>query len=909
MTRSAKIVWIVVGSLVAMLALSASLASFYTEVLWFDDLGQVDVFWTALGWKWAVGASFTAVAFALIYVNMRVARSLAPRARLGLAGSVPAQVAEAVQRVRETVEPRLRWLLPVVAAIAALAVGSGMGGSWERFALAFNSVSFGVKDPQFGLDVGFFVFTLPALRATVDWLAGALFVALLLAAAVHLIDGGIRPWERLAGFAPHVKAHLSVLLGLAALLKAADYLLRIYELDFSPRGQVTGASYTDVHAQLPAYVILIGIALVTAVLLMVNIRFKGWRLPLAALALWVVASILVAGVYPFAVQQLRVEPNEVVVEAPFIKRNIEATRRAFGLEDVEARQFPASEDLTAADIKRNQGTIEDVRLWDPTIVAQSYRQLQSLRPYYEFTDVDVDRYEIDGRRRQVLISAREMDVSQLPDQARNWVNEHTFFTHGYAVVMSPVSEATSRGLPRFIIGDIPPDAPADLQVKRNEIYFGEREDNYVIVHASRPEFDYPVGEENATTTYEADTGVPTGSLLNRVAFALRFGSKDLLFSPLITSKSKVLFRRSIPQRVGSLAPWLGLEDDPYPVLADGRIKWVVDGYTSSDRYPYSEPFYGVSYIRNSVKTVIDAYDGTVTLYAFDPDDPILAAWGKVFPGLITPGDKMPNAIREHLRYPEGLFRLQAQVYRTYHMKDPQVFYNKEDAWDLPMDSGQEMTPFYVLMSLPGETEEDFLIMLPFTPRNRANMIGWMAAKSDPGDYGQRVVFQFPKKKVVLGPEQVSARINQDEIISPQLSLWNQRGSNALFGNMLVIPIEDSIVYIQPLYLQAEQAAIPELTRVVVVYADKVVMESDLEAALLAVFGEGEPDEPSAPGSREATPTPGSATATAAEAADLYRRAIEAQQKGDWAEYGSLIKRLGTVLERLAAGSAEATRSR
>ena len=593
------------------------------------------------------------------------------------------------------------------------------------------------------------------------------------------------------------------------------------------------------------------------------------------------------------------------MEAPYIERNIEATRLAFGLADIESRAFPASEDLTAADVKRNNDTLQDVRLWDPTIVAQSYRQLQALRPYYEFTDVDVDRYEIAGERRQVLISAREMDVAQLPEQAQNWVNEHVFYTHGYGVVMSPVNEATDRGQPRFVIGDIPPEGPEELKLTHAGIYYGERETNYAIVNATKPEFDYPVGEENATTTYDAETGVQVSGFLRRLAFAIRFGSKDLLFSPLITSESKVLYERTVRSRIERLVPWLTLEADPYIVIVDGRLKWVLDGYTVTNDYPYSQRFGGVNYIRNSVKAVVDAYDGSVTLYGFDPEDPILTSWGKVFPGLVADTAEMPDGIRTHLRYPEGLFKLQAEVFKTYHITDPQSFYNKEDAWGLPGEqSGTVMEPFYVLMRLPGEPAEDFVMMLPFTPRNRTNMIGWMAAKSDPAEYGKRVVFRFPKQKVVLGPEQVSARINQDDTISPQLTLWSQRGSQAIHGNMLVIPMEDSIVYIQPLYLQAESTAIPELTRVIVVYADKVVMESDLERALLAVFGQAPPDEAAEEGTGTVEPPAGSATA--AEAAELYQRALEAQRRGDWAEYGRLIGELGRLLEQLSAGSAEAT---
>jgi hypothetical protein len=737
-----------------------------------------------------------------------------------------------------------------------------------------------------------------------DWLPSVLVLAIVATLLVHLIDGAIQPMARFKGFAPHVKAHLSVLLGLLVASKAFDYYLRAYELNFSPRGQVVGASYTDVHAQLPALRILLVIALASAFVLLVNIRFKGWRLPILALGVWIGASILVGSVYPALVQQFRVNPNEVAAEEPYIKRNIESTRRAFALDEVETRPFPAAETLTAQDVLDNVDTLENVRLWDPAIVTQSYRQLQVIRPYYDFFDVDIDRYEIDGVSRQVLVSARELDVNQLAAQAQTWVNTHLVYTHGYGIVMSPVNGADARGLPDFIVGDIPPQTENGPLPTQPAIYFGEETGAYIITNTGIEEFDYPVGDQNATTIYEGAAGIEVGSLLRRVAFAIRFGASQILFSQYIDANSRVLFDRDISTRVDKLAPWLLLDDDPYPVIADGRIVWIIDGYTASDMYPYSEPVAnGMNYLRNSVKVTVDAYDGTVTLYEFDEQDPILKAWSAVFPGLITPADKIPDVLRAHFRYPEGLFSVQAEAYKTYHMTDPQVFYNKEDSWELPgQRAGTPMRPFYVLMRLPGEPTEDFQMIMPFTPRNRDNMIGWMSANSEPDNYGKRIVYQFPKQRVILGPEQVSARISQDDVISPQVSLWSQRGSQVLFGNQIVVPLNDSIVYIQPLYLQAEQTAIPELARVLVVYADKVVMAKDLKEALLAVFGESPP--------QGGEPEPGAADATATLAAELYRRAVEAQRAGDWGEYGRLIEQLGTVLDELVgaegAGASQET---
>lgn len=909
-TNRARLFGVLIAVLFLALPLLAAVSAFYTDYLWFIDLGHRDVFVTTLVSRLATGAAFGFVAFLLFFVNMRFARTMAPRTVLTSVTDLPPQFSDAVINLRAKAGPILDRLILWGSIAAGLLVGLAMSEYWDVMRLALAGVQFGDTDPQFGRDIGYYVFTLPAWRAIADWLPPMLVVTTIVTALVHVIDGAIQPWARLKGFAPHVKAHLSVLFGLLIASKAFDYYLRIYELNFSPRGQVTGASYTDVNAQLPALRILIVIAAISAVALLINIRFRGWRLPAIALGVWLGASLIVGSVYPALIQQFRVVPNEVAAEAPYIERNIQSTRKAFGLDEVETRQFSAAEDLTAQDVLDNRGTLENVRLWDPNIVTQSYRQLQIIRPYYDFIDVDIDRYEVDGRNRQVLISARELDINQLDAQAQNWVNQHLVYTHGYGVAMSPVNAADARGLPDFIIKDIPPESSAMIEIENPAIYFGERTSDYVVVNTSEEdqEFDYPVGDKNAFTSYAGEAGVKVGGFFRRVAFALRFGASQILFSDYLTPDSRVLFDRDVSTRIDKLAPWIWQDGDPYPVIVDGRIVWVIDGYTWSDMYPYSQPFYGTSYIRNAVKITVDAYDGTTTIYGFDPDDPILKAWGEIFPDLITSAEEIPEEVAAHFRYPENLFRIQAEAYKNYHMTDPKVFYNKEDSWWLPgekTDAGA-MDPYYVLMRLPGEPTEDFQMIIPFTPRNRDNMIGWMAAKSDPTEYGKRVVYQFPKQKVILGPEQVGARINQDESISPQISLWSQRGSQVIFGNMLVVPLRESIVYIQPLYLQAEQAAIPELTRVVVVYADKVEMAPDLETALLQVFGESPPPDAGTPDDGE--PGPG-ADASTQEAQRLYLDAVDAQRAGDWAEYGRLIQELGRVLGELSGSdvpSAEAT---
>ena len=892
--RSRPLTIIVLAVLVFGLPFLGWLATLLTDYLWFVDLGQQQVFVTTWLSRLSTGALFGVIAFALIYINARIARSMAPRVVLTSGpGVIPDQFEEIISQLRGSVGPVVNRVVLWASIGLAFLFGAVMSASWDTIRLALAAVPFGMNDPQFGRDIGFFVFTLPALRVIADWTLVVLIVTTIFTAVVHLVDGAIQPWARLKGFAPHVKAHLSVLLGLIVASKAFDYYLSIYELNFSPRGQVTGASYTDVNAQLPALRLLIAIAVVSAVALLVNIRFRGWRLPIIALGVWLGASLLAGSVYPALIQQFRVAPTEASAEEPYIARNIESTRRAYQLEDVQTRPFPAAEALTADDVIANRSTLENVRLWDPSVAGQTYRQLQIIRTYYDFKDVDIDRYEVDDRTRQVLVSARELDTSQLAEQAQTWLNKHLVYTHGYGLVLSASNESDTRGLPNFWIGDIPPESIEGLEVERPEVYFGESTNEYIVVNTGIAEFDFPVGEGREETFYEGDAGVPVGNIGRRVAFALRFGASQILFSDYIEPDSRVIFDRDLATRLDKLAPWLSLDSDPYPALVDGRIVWIVDAFTTSRHYPYSQYFRGVNYVRNSVKITVDAYDGTTTLWGFDPDDPILQAWQRIFPGLVTDGREIPDSIRSHFRYPEDLFSLQAEAYKTYHMTDPRDFYNKEDAWEIPGErEGVPMQPYYVLMQLPGEPAEAFQLIQPYTPRNRDNMIGWMSVNCDPEDYGKRVVYTFPQGRVVLGPQQVGARVNQDDIIAPQLTLWSQRGSQVIFGNMIVLPLEDAIVYVQPLYLQAEQTAIPELVRVIVTYSDKVEMAADLESALLAVFGERPPTEPGEPGQPDLP-------ANVELAQDLYLKALQAQRAGDWAEYGRLIEELGRVLEELA----------
>ena len=938
-SRKQIIISIVVLVVVLGVALFSGCAKIWTDYLWYESVNQTAVFWTRFNSIATVSSTTFSVVAAVLLATMLIALKLSPGWRRHAVGQSQARVVETPQgpktvpdarfvldSIGEKLSPVLRVLICISALVIALIFAGAMAEHWETFRLALANNSFNVKDPQFGIDVSFYVFQLSALKIILTEAGQLIVLAIFMTALVYLFAGGIRPWSKREKVVPHAKAHISVLLALFMLLQAINTVVRMVELNFSTRGQVNGASYADVHAQLPALIIMAVICVCIAVVLIFNIFRKGWRLPIISLAVWGIASTVLTGVFPEVIQRFVVQPNEASLEAPYIKRNITMTRQAYGLTDVQEKTFAATNDLTEKAVEEDKDTIDNVRLWDPSVAKKSYEQLQAIRPYYNFNDVDVDRYKINGQLRQVLVSPREMNIDQLASTAQTWVNQHLVYTHGYGSVMNGASAYDSRGLPDFLVGDVPPkvmpsagDSP-DLKIAEPRIYYGEEESQYVVVNTGIKEFDYPLGEKNATTTYKAQTGVKVGSFFRKAAWSIRFESLQMMLSSYIKPDSQVLMNRNVKQRINELAPWLSVDDDLYSAIIDGHLVWIADGYTTSSMYPYSERLEGsnINYIRNSVKVTVDAYTGETTFFAFDESDPILKAWQSIFPSLFKSGKDMPQAVRDHLRYPKQLFTAQAEIYRTYHMTDPTVFYNKEDQWEIPgVQNGKEMEPFFVLLKLPGTEKEQFYMMQPYTPRNRSNMIGWMAVSSDPESYGDRTVYLFPKERVILGPEQIAARINQDPIISPQFSLWNQRGSEVIFGSMVVVPIQNSIVYVQPVFLQAEQTAIPELVSVVVAYGDKMVMNRDFKTALKEVFSEGSNRSSSSSidaassansengSSSSATSTAGTGSQSSAsgsladQAATLYDEALRAQKAGDWATYGTKIDALGKVLEKMA----------
>lgn len=900
-------------------------ARWYTDWLWFGEVGYLRVFWVPLLSRVGVTVAVGTALWLLLFLNLRpVLRA----ARTGTTGIVEMQDRGGTFRAARPPWAGLHGWLGWALAGLALVAGIAASDRWVVFQQFLHAAPFGVIDPLFGRDVGFYVFRLPVYRFLANGLFGWLVVITAAAAVGYGAAYGRLVLRGVWLTPPGVRAHLSVLLGAAVLVRGLGFWLDTFELLYSGRGPAFGASFTDVHAVLPALRVLAVLFAVCGFLLVANARLRTVRPAVATVGLIVLAWAGGLVVYPGLVQALRVRPSELTAETPFITRAIAATRQGFGLEGVREREFPGAP-LDAAAIARNRTTLENVRLWDYRPLLRTLNQVQTLRPYYTFSDVDIDRYMIGGAQRQVMLAARELTTGRLPSQARTWVNEHLVYTHGYGLVMTPVNRVSEEGLPEFFIKDIPPDSLPGLEVTRPEIYFGELTDNYAVVNTRVPELDYPRGDENVYTRYQGGGGIRLG-YLPRLALAYRFGDAKLLLSRDIHADSRLLFARQITTRVRRIAPFLRYDRDPYLVLADGRLVWIIDAYTATGRYPYATRHGDINYMRNSVKVVVDAYEGAVTFYLMSPQEPIAKTLASIFPRLFRPAGEMPRSIAAHLRYPVDLFEVQAQVFATFHMRDPQVFYNREDVWAVPREIfGNEtvrVEPYYVTMRLAEGSAPEFILMLPLVPSGRDNMIAWTAARNDPPRYGELIVYRFPKARIAYGPLQVESRIDQDPEISQQLTLWNQQGSQVIRGNLLVIPIEDGLLYVEPLFLQAARSQLPELKRVIAASGARIVMAPTLDDALLGLFGRAAvPGAPAAPGSPAlpgipvapgAAPRPGAAPpgesppvrttdrrdaeirALSEQALETYQRAQERLRAGDLTGYSQEIERLGVILERL-----------
>lgn len=917
---------IVIAVLAILLLTLRGLATFWTDFLWFQSVGLSSVWSTLLVSRVAPVVAMALLAFLMLWVNLLVIDRISPRFQLVEAS--PEE--EMVERFQEWVEPRIRRVRLILAALFGLLVGLGASVWWENILLYLNRTSFGTTDPIFNRDLSFYVFQLPLLRDLYSWGFQLMVLTTILVAALHYLNGGIRLRQgRAPQVSPGVKAHLSVLVAVLAILKAADYRLDSFDLLYSDRGVVFGASYTDVRAQLPALTLLALISLFAAALLLWNIRRRGWTLPIVAVGGWLVISIVVAGIIPAAVQRFSVVPDELNKESEYINYAIEFTRKSYGLDKIEVRQFAASSDLDFEAIEANRPTIDNIRLWDPAVLTETYSRLQEIRTYYNLNNVDVDRYTIDGQLTQVMVATREL--AEDADVIEGWVNEHLVYTHGFGAVLSPANAVDpAQGQPAFLVQDVPPRAqdPSLAIDEQARVYFGEGYDSsrFVIVGSQQLEVDFPLtaeGQSVSYNTYDGAGGVEMGSIFRRAAFALRYSDLNLLISNQLTPDARILMERNVTGRLRTAAPFLYADNDPYMVVIGGRLVWIVDMYTISDRYPYAAPAdflrlangegtlpNSFNYIRNSVKATVDAYDGTMTFYVVEPTDPLITAYRQIFPDLFVDGSTMSSQLIEHLRFPEDMYRVQTDMYKLYHMTEPATFYQEEDAWEIPRDPSnarreevlrgtafiqdfKPITPYYLLMTLPEEEALSYLILQPFNPVDRPNMASFMVAKSGPEDYGQIIDYRLPRTAFVDGPAQVGARINQNPDISQQFTLWNQQGSSVIQGNLLVVPIDESVLYFQPIYLQGQQDPLPEFKRVVVVYNDRITMQETLAQGLAEVFG------------GEVTPTePGGAVDISGDIEELLQRADQAftdadaaLQSGDLGLYQEKISEARQLIDR------------
>ena len=898
-------------------ALLGSVVNLITDVMWYDALERRDVLQTRL---WA-----QVVLFAIGFVAMLVpalispwlARRIAPQAPVRQLGGIEMPDASRLIGVA----------LAVVAVLLALGSGAAWSGNWETILLFINGDEWGVIDPTLGRDIGFYVFDLPFLRFLLSWASTTLIVVGLLTLGTYAARA-LR-WQ--FHLTAPVRAHLSVIGALLLVVTAGGYQLDIAELAYSTRGwggNVQAALYTDMNAQYPASVILTVVALAAAALLLLNTWFRTlWLLALAGGA-WLVLSVVVGGLYPSFVQTVQVNPNELNVERPYIANHISATRAAFDLDAIEQRRFTGEQDLTPEVFANDAATIDNLRLWDYRPLLTTFGQQQILRRYYTFTDVDIDRYDIGGEQRQIMLSARELDVERFGAN-RTWTNERLVYTHGYGITAVPVDAVTDQGTPDYLVSGINRDP--QLPVGEPRIYFGEVTDTPIVTGTTTDEFDYPLdtdgeSEAGATTVWDGTTGVGIGNPLARALFALRFGDFNMLISNQLTDESQVLFDRAIDERVPKIAPFLAYDGDPYIVSADDRLLWVWDAFTVTDRYPNAQPlpatsrFAGANYIRNSVKVVMDAYDGTVRFFITEPDEPIIAAYARIFPNLFESMDALPAELEDHLRYPEDLFTAQNEAFRLYHLPATEngatTFYNEDDRWAIPADqvagSGEPIEPYYVTMRIPGEDEAEFVLIQPMVPEDRPNMIAWVAARMDPGFYGERIVFQFPTGTTTQGPAQIEGRIGADDAISEQFTLWSNAGSTVVRGNLLVLPIgEDGLLYVEPIFLQADGAPFPEFVRVIMADQQNVAFAETVEQGLRQLLGQAEPPPPEAPEPGESpapSPSPGESpgelppdvAGLVAEAQRLYDEAQAALDAGDLGTYQERIDELAAVLEALAA---------
>lgn len=896
----------------------SSIIDFITDYKWFQELGYTDTFLTKLVTQLKIGIpAFLALFILILFYLIRVKKGYYKNA-----GIIPDKKGER----------GFNTFIGLASAFISFFISSIFASNlWFSILQYINSTDFKVKDPIFNNDLSFYIFKLPLIKEIMNLLLVLVFLFIIITAVFYLVLLAIRRPANQTGdnvfdfqeFTNGKQIDLSKIfnkkllkraitqIGIAGLLIfliiAINYYLSSYDLLYSTRGEVFGASYTDVHITLWQYRIMAVGALISGIAFVIGVLRRNMKVTLVGPILLIVIAIL-GGLAGAAVEKYVVEPDQISKELPYLTHNIEYTQKAYGLDNVIEENFPVEQNLTKEDILKNEETIKNIRINDYRPIQQVYYQLQGIRPYYRFYDVDVGRYNIDGEYTQVFLSARELDQERLDEQAKNWISLHLKYTHGYGMTLSPVNSVTTEGQPQLLVKDIPPKTNTDLRIERPEIYFGELTNNFVVLNTDEEEFDYPQGSDNEYTIYEGTAGIKLDGL-NKLLFAIKQKDMKLLISPKITSDSRIVINRNIIDRVRKIAPFIDYSLDPYLVAnqVDGKLYWIIEGFTNSSRYPYSEPYGSgsVNYIRNSVKVVIDAYNGDVNYYIVDENDPIIMTYSKIFPDLLKSKEEIPEGIREHLRYSHELFDIQSDIYRIYHMNNPQVFFVKEDSWDIAkekyMEETLEVESNYVMFNLPNEEGAEFLLTKPYTPKNKDNITALFVAKNDAENYGELVLYKFPKNKTVRGPMQIEAKIDQDSVISPQLSLWDQKGSAVLRGNLIVIPIEDSLIYVEPIYLKADnENSLPEVKRVIVAYQDRIVMEETLEEALSKIFGEVDQEEDDNGVVDEIDPgdLDDSMKDLIKRASELLQQANNASQNGQWAEYGNYLKQLEDTLNQL-----------
>lgn len=941
--RPLRLILAIVAGVYLLLTAAGTL---WTDFLWFDSIGYRNVWLRNWSLSILLGVSGVAITFLIIWVSLRLVDRLSPRwAPFDLT-----EEEELIERFREWIEPRARQVRFVVTAALSLILGLAVATWRDEVFLFINRQPFGTVDPVFNVDLGFYMFSLPLWEMAVDWLFNVLGLATIVVAVGHYLNGGIRFDGRRLSAASGAKVHISAMFAVVALARAASYRLDMYELLYSGNAEkFFGPGFTDITARLPALRLLLVVALIAAALFIANIFRRGWTLAAVSVAAWIVVSVAAGSIYPAIIQRFQVAPDQLNKETPFITDNLAMTRAAWQLDGVEVRNFSASDALTADDVANNQLTIDNLRIWSTAVLPRTYQHFQELEPYYTMSPVDTDRYLNEGIPEQVMIAVRELDELNLPEE--DWQNTRLFFTHGNGAVVNQANVVQADGQPNFLLKDVPPVASVpSLDLDEPRAYFGETYEPgrpVIVKTGTQPqEIDIPLAEGTQYNEYDGAAGVEISSFWRRVAFAFRYRDLNLLISGQVRSDSRVLVERNVRQIVENIAPFLRPDADPYPVVLDGRILWVVDLYTHSSWYPYSQPVdangrarlsitsgieRGTNYLRNSVKAVVDAHDGDVTFYLVDNSDPVAQAWAATYPGLFRSADSMPAGLQDHLRYPQDLFRLQSQIYLKYHVTEENQLFSGNDEWSFPADPADnvrfgsarlngdliplgssagpinQILPYYLLTELPGEDDLSYLLLQPFNPREKDNMVGFLVADSTPGRYGRLIDYRMPEGKLVFGAEQAGQRIEQDAEISPQLSLWRGAGSNVIKGDLLVVPIEDSVIYLQPVYLEEEGGAFPEFRRVAVVFSDRVEWDVTLAGALELVFGEA--DEPTDPSDPEPPDGDSTVEELIADAGAAFDNANAALRRGDLADYQTWVQeaeRILRELERLMSESADAS---